>query len=38
VPVPIACGEVPDCVSGIWDELAAGALGEDAPIGMGIPP
>jgi len=28
-----ASGEVLGSVSGIWDELAAGAPGEDAPVG-----
>ena len=38
VLIPYPSGEVSDCVSGIWDELAAGAPGEDAPAGVRLPP
>jgi hypothetical protein len=34
----MASGEVLDCMAAIWDELAAGALGADAPVGVHTPP
>jgi hypothetical protein len=30
----MASGEVLGCVPGIWDELAAGTPGADAPVGV----
>jgi hypothetical protein len=34
----MASGEVPGVMSGLWDEPAAGAPGEDAPVGVSSSP